>query len=444
MAFAFLLPSTAGKAQPKLSIALLVVAAVIFRAEVALLLATTTAWLVLLTLSKGPSIRTFVSTIRTIVIVPFALSFVYALLVSVPLDSYLWRAGQGIRPWFWPPLWPELAAFRFNAVEGHASEWGVEPWHYYFTSALPRLFGGNLLVFASCLPLALLRLGPAARTLVMPSLLFVAFYSLLPHKETRFVLYVVPPLTAAASLGADWVSQRRAKALAYKVATAMLVLSVAVSFAASTAMLAISSLNYPGGEALAFVKELAARDVEARYHSSSSPTVAIHTDVLSCMTGVSLFGQHAGDPNFEVGHYAKRRSSRRGQEAVTKSTIRPSFVWDKTEDPRVLATADFWSRFDYLLLEDPAKIVLGDDHQRPAEWELVGTVAGYAGIEILRPGVPGWEGGEIERGVGEVRLLVGKGRALADAKRWIRRRITKGWWVGPRMQVRIRILRRRR
>ncbi len=60
---------------------------------------------------------------------PFLLSFIIALVISVPVDSYFWQK----------PLWPELWGFYYNAILGSSSNWGVSPWHYYFTSALPRL-----------------------------------------------------------------------------------------------------------------------------------------------------------------------------------------------------------------------------------------------------------------------------------------------------------------
>ena len=88
--------------------------------------------------------------------------------------------------------------FLFNTVENRSSEWGTSPWHWYFSTALPK----------ALLPAALALLGVGvwyergrAATLIGPSLLFVAIYSVLPHKELRFIFHAIPPLNAVASLG---------------------------------------------------------------------------------------------------------------------------------------------------------------------------------------------------------------------------------------------------
>ena len=80
----------------------------------------------------------------------------------------------------------------------------VMPPHWYFTSALPRAMGSTLLF----LPLALFSEHSAR---VMPfaviAIAFVLLYSLLPHKELRFIFYAIPTLNIAACdvLGAAYV-----------------------------------------------------------------------------------------------------------------------------------------------------------------------------------------------------------------------------------------------
>ncbi|KAK4648072.1 Dol-P-Man:Man(7)GlcNAc(2)-PP-Dol alpha-1,6-mannosyltransferase [Podospora bellae-mahoneyi] len=403
LASSYLLPNPKNiKSTPRrqrLAITMFVFAAVIFRSEVALLLATNLLYLVLL-----PAIS-----IEQIIF-PFAASFAIALASSVPIDSYFWQK----------PIWPELWGFYYNVVGGNSSNWGTSPWYYYFVSALPRLLV-NPLSCTVLIPYSLYHpaLAPAAKKLVIPSLLFVAIYSLQPHKEARFIFYVVPSLTAAAALGAATLSRKS------QVLTLILFASVLASFAISTGMLLISSLNYPGGEALSYL----ATSLAESPLTSSGEVVPIHADVLSCMTGVTLFGSSsaAGSafPKLEPdGGLIFHEKGSRGKGVVIKV--------DKTEDEGDLVHEEFWRGFRYVLTEDPDKV---KERSKGVEWETVGVVRGFGGVEVLKPGQEGQRGN-----VGEV---VGKGRVV-EAVRDKVRGLTGGWWVGPRMVDRIWILRRGR
>ncbi|KAF7544215.1 hypothetical protein G7Z17_g10131 [Cylindrodendrum hubeiense] len=357
LASAFLLPqldSRRSLLRRKQAIALFILAGVIFRSEIALLLITTALYLLV-------SQRTTV-----LALIPVSLgSFITALVISVPIDSYFWQR----------PLWPELAGFYYNAILGSSSDWGVSPWHYYFTSALPRLLLNPLAPLLILVALFQPGTSRATRALVIPNLLYVAIYSLQPHKEARFIFYVVPSLTAAAALGANFISSRASKSFVYGAASLILVLSVLGSLVASVGMLLLSSLNYPGGDALAQLQVLARND--------PAPVVQVHADVLTCMTGLTLFGQNPGGHSVAL------------DLPLPQNSDAPVLLFDKTESSHQLEWPRFWARFDYVLTEDTSKIL--------GRWEVIGIVQGFDGVEFLKPGShPAGElsGEETERVVG--------------------------------------------
>lgn len=378
----------------KQAIGLLTVAAVIFRAEIALLLICVSRYLLF---TNSMTIRALVPT--------FLGCFVAALLVSVPLDSYFWQK----------PIWPELSGFIFNVVKGSSSEWGVSPWHYYFTYALPRL-----LLNPAAVPLLLFSLvwpstTQMTRHLFIPSFMFVAVYSFQLHKEPRFIFYVVPPLTAIVAVGANYTWVRGSKSTVNKLLSRAVALSVVATTLASAGMLLISSLNYPGGDALSELQKLSANDARI---------VPVHADVLTCMTGLTLFGQNAG--GLPLAHIDPAKS---GSSFPDEKVL----LFDKTEKSIRLEWPRFWRQFDYVLMENAT--------QPLGAWDILGIVHGFDGVELLRPG-------QKPRTVGDLQAISGEARVLGVAKhlyalRDTVRDLTGGWWLGPRMAPRIRVMQRR-
>jgi alpha-1,6-mannosyltransferase len=420
-----------------------VFAAAVFRSEVALLLGTTVLHQLII-----PSLS------LERVIFRFSASFLIALVTSVPIDSYFWQR----------PLWPELWGFYYNVVQGSSSNWGVSPWHYYFSSALPRLLL-NPLTYTLLIPFSLYHpaLHRGASRLVTPCLLFIAIYSLQPHKETRFIFYVVPPLTAAAALSANFfsTSSRWKKSPLSAILAAVLALSVLGSLAASIAMLALSALNYPGGEALAHLRATVLSSPQ------DGSIVPVHADVLSCMTGVTLFGTSTAETISSAAEAALSASRARlaalddgeshtpdttstGSEKTIKlnqpspnlnpntspetHNTHPILALDKTESPpSLLAQPSFWSHFTYLLLEDPSKPTGG-------KWGTIAVVQSYAGIEILKPGdAPNTDTDTPQTTTAPP--VIGLGKTVATWRRRVRA-LTGGWWIGPRMVERVYILQR--
>ncbi|KAG5929437.1 hypothetical protein E4U42_005904 [Claviceps africana] len=395
LALALLLPRAQGRptvARQKQALSILTFSGVVFRSELAILLATTSLYL-LLTRHMSP---------RDLVVVGLA-SLAASLAVSVPIDSYFWQK----------PVWPELWGFHFNAVRGQSSSWGTSPWHYYFTSALPRLLLNPLALPLVATSLLHPSLAPRARALLAPCLGFVAVYSLQPHKETRFVFYAVPSLTLAAALAASFICGRAAKSPLYSLLSAAVLLSVPATLSASTAMLLLSSLNYPGGHALA--------ELYAHVGNYTAGPVTAHADVPTCMTGLTLFNQNKQGLPLALIDFSR-------PDGNTASLHAPVYLVDKTEHSEQLGWPSFWQKFDYALLEDPALAI--------GEWDVVGAVHGYSGIEVLRPGQ------HPDPGADKRHALLGPG-AWIPALRDHVRAVTGGWWVGPKMSPRVHVMKRR-
>ncbi|KAG0226838.1 dolichyl-P-Man:Man(7)GlcNAc(2)-PP-dolichol alpha-1,6-mannosyltransferase [Actinomortierella wolfii] len=272
-----------------------------------------------------------------------------SLIVSVVVDSWFWQ-----QPW----MWAEGQVFYFNAIRGGSVAWGTSPWHTYITAFLPK-------ILQLALPLGLLAffIEPRYRRYLVPMVAFVSAYSCLGHKEWRFVVYVVPILNLGAALFIDWTLKRRRKKVAKKSGRAdgafavlytafgwLCLFTLLVSFALSLVMSFISSLNYPGGHALARLHQLAGRDDQVQ-------RVHVHIDGAAAETGCSRFGEL----------FAKTATTTTPSEVTTTE-----WVYSKRED--LVQPQDYVDAgFTHLLTANPAF------HQ--ANFEVVEAVQGYAGLK---------------------------------------------------------------
>ncbi|KAG4306288.1 hypothetical protein PORY_000276 [Pneumocystis oryctolagi] len=252
-------------------------------------------------------------------------SGVAGLLCSIMIDSWFWQKY----------LWPEGVSFHFNVIQRKSSDWGkVSPWHVYFSKYIPKLL---LNPFFFILWGISLFTRKDTVNLLVPNIIFVLIYSLLPHKEWRFVVYVIPSLTLMSAVGATWIFNRRHKSLVFMTMFVMLVIATVASFFINIAMSLISSLNYPGGFAI--------QSLHDNFNLFEGERV--YLDIYTRMTGATLFLQH----NEKV-------------------------MYDRTENVTELDHCNFLETVDWAIVHvsnlKPCK-----------DWEVKSVIKGYSGIKKI-------------------------------------------------------------
>ena len=357
----------------RMALYLLTIAAVVFRAEVAILLAVETAFLL---------VQQRVSLLNE-VIPTGILGALIGLVSTVGIDSFFWQQF---------PLWPEFAAFYYNAILGKSSDWGIEPFRFYIFNAIPRLLL-NPVVWAVCIPFALSNktLQRTSSQILLPHFVFITIYSLLPHKEWRFIIYSIPAFTVVASGTAGWCCARQGKSLLYRAMVLLLSVSTLACFGVSIVSLYISSLSYPGGEALHRLHTYAAAEANS--------SVRVYMDNLACQTGVTRFQQ-----------------------------VNPAWMYDKTEDENTLRHPDFWQQFDYVLAETPESVL--------GKWEPVEVVESFAGVTLR----PNREDDILPLPHSYSKVFYSLKSLYSSLALFFRDKLTRGYWPSIKTRPRIWIL----
>jgi alpha-1,6-mannosyltransferase len=190
-----------------------------------------------------------------------SLSSVASIALSVAFDSVLWDRL----------LWPEGEVFWYNTFLNKSHNWGTSPFHWYFTSALPRALLGSI----ALIPVGLI-LDSRVRTIAMVALVFISIYSYLPHKELRFIIYSIPLWNTVSAVGLVRLYHNLRKSRFYQLVTVGAVGLLFLSIIASSGFLYVSVHNYPAGQALNVL------------HRTQAPGF-VHIDTYSAMNGISRF-----------------------------------------------------------------------------------------------------------------------------------------------------------
>lgn len=283
--------------QYSLSIIYIALCVVIFRFDTIIFFG----WL----LFDGVIIRRFISFGRVLKIgIPAGL---VAILISFSVDSIFWNR----------PVWPEIEGLYYNVWLNKSHEWGTAPYFWYTYSCLPRI------MMASS-PLILFAEHKVTRDYLIPVLAFILTYSILPHKELRFILFTAPLLNICVTSGLMNVYYYMNKIFCYikgkntqksTIATiffSCIVIGIlSINVFGCFILSRISSHNYPGGQAalsLGMTKELldkvqlsSINHFKINNHHNlvnnlqdPRSDVAVYVDNLAAQTGLSRFVQVNG------------------------------------------------------------------------------------------------------------------------------------------------------
>jgi len=381
------------------------IATVIFRSELALLLGAHCLWLLL----KPQTLDAKIALIRTTFVPSIIPGALIALLLTVGIDSYFWRSPG--------PLWPEFTAFLSNVLpkggSQGASEWGTQPFYWYLVVALPRLLMNQ--IFMVDLFFFFPSTWQDLRILdnLIPSYAYLLLYSILPHKETRFMFPIVPSLTLVAALTCTRLTINAHKSVLTKAILYTAIISTVVTaFVSHAILLPLSAQNYPGGQALEALHEYYHDNregfISVKEPETGQPEIHVHLTNLALQSGVTRFLEQPapsepvledlsasvvgstpgsstgkrdpiilpGDANHPALTIRQQAPHPSGSVHPDKRLFRdPVWVYDKSSNDTEFLTPSFWSRFDFVVVEDPSLVI--------GAWDIVQEIKAIGRLSIL-------------------------------------------------------------
>lgn len=195
---------------------------------------------------------------------------ILALIITLSIDSFFW--GRLV--------WPEFESIYFNIWLNKSHEWGTQPYFWYMYSCIPRLL-------LSSLPLLFMAEKRLRREFLYPTIAYILTYSLLPHKELRFILFALPLLNLCSASGLDKLYKRsnNHKNIARSLFIVIILFSIIAINTFSTLLFnTVSKINYPGGEVAMHLNEDIFKEVlEDNKHSCA------FINNLASQTGFSNF-----------------------------------------------------------------------------------------------------------------------------------------------------------
>jgi len=375
---------------------------------------------------------------------------IIALVLTLSVDSYFWHEFRLVDPHTQQPLvlsgvagtlamtlhklglmWPELCVLVFNAA-GQSSHWGEASNHWYFTAALPKGLHLTYLFILLAPVVAFMRvqehvqeaaaaaekssrekappgqiiiripeklyMDPHLVILSVPLFAFFFLYSMIPHKEIRFLFPVFPFATAIAAravlqLHSVMVLAHQRKHVArfgnvpeivttgrklFRMFARLLAMSIIVAgMGVSVSMALISAYNYPGGHALDRLNE---HIIEHQLRADTkSQTPVVHLCNLACMSGATRFGElHA--PGLSGATVTAKTSveDERGDGLEKTYAYRGIAIYSKKER---VATTDLSRLYEY---GSPVAFAVTEEEEVP-NFKVVDNVRGLVSVRASIP-----------------------------------------------------------